>query len=429
MGWLERGSGWEKLGSGVSASALKLGPCGLAAWLGTQWELAWPPPRRQRQPHGGLGPVGTATGEAAEPFWEGAAAELSAPHPCALAARTSPSPSPLSRGCERCWVPPACPAPARSSAGAHPSCCRREPASFHPSHRGCWCSSSPPSTRRSVMLRSGARGLCLRCPGRCPGRCPACDRDKGTRALLVCWMRGLGVVGSLPGAVLGVSPRPLQLSRSAGCHGALGGAASSVPSRPLPFKLSPRFNGTPWPRLKGLKSGIKAARARLLPDGTCRKAGAVPRAQQQLPWKGRRDPPRPCAWTRVCVCSRVWGSPGVCAHAFGHVSTHVGPLQGVCRCERAPSVVFLEQMSPSQQGPGPAAWGCLGSPQASVSLLLVPLPLLLVAAPGAVVFGGREVISTPGFSVGALPCPLLVAEWDLGRALVGKAALGGVSSR
>lgn len=73
-----------------------------------------------------------------------------------------------------------------------------------------------------------------------------------------------------------MSPQPLQLSCSAGCHGALGGAASSVPSRPLPFKLSPRFNGTPWPRLKGLKSGIKAARARLLPDGTCRKAGAVP---------------------------------------------------------------------------------------------------------------------------------------------------------
>lgn len=119
----------------------------------------------------------------------------------------------------------------------------------------------------------------------------------------------------------------------------------------------------------------------------------------------------------------------MCAHTFGYVSTHAGPLGGVCRCERAPSVVFLEQMAPSQQGPGPAAWGCLGSPQASVSLLLVPLPLLLATAPGAVAFGGREVISTPGSSVGALPCPLLVAEWDLGRALVGKAALGGVSSR
>lgn len=119
----------------------------------------------------------------------------------------------------------------------------------------------------------------------------------------------------------------------------------------------------------------------------------------------------------------------MCAHTFGHVSMHAGPLGGVCRCERAPSVVFLEQMAPSQQGPGPAAWGCLGSPQASVSLLLVPLPLLLATAPRAVAFGGREVISTPGSSVGALPCPLLVAEWDLGRALVGKAALGGVSSR
>lgn len=50
MGWLERGSGWEKLGSGVSASNLKLGPCGLTARLGMQRVLAWPPRRRQRQP-------------------------------------------------------------------------------------------------------------------------------------------------------------------------------------------------------------------------------------------------------------------------------------------------------------------------------------------------------------------------------------------
>lgn len=206
VGWLEWGSGWEKLGSGVSAGALKLGLCGLTARLGTQRVLAWPPRRRQRQPCAGLGPVGMATGEAAERFWEGATAELAAPHPCDPTARTSPSPSPLSHGCERCWVPPACPAPARSSAGAHPLCCRREPASFHPSHRGCWCSSSPPSTRRSAMLCSGARGLCLRCPGRCPGRCPACDRDKGTRALLACWTRGLGVVAG--GLCWGCPPSP-----------------------------------------------------------------------------------------------------------------------------------------------------------------------------------------------------------------------------
>lgn len=112
-----------------------------------------------------------------------------------------------------------------------------------------------------------------------------------------------------------MSPQPLQLSCSAGCHGALGGAASSVPSRPLPFKLSPRFNGTPWPWLKGLKSGIKAAWARLLPDGTCRKAGAVPQAQQQLPWKGRRDPPQAVCMD-TCVCVHMQGGLQVCVHTL-----------------------------------------------------------------------------------------------------------------
>lgn len=131
------------------------------------------------------------------------------------------------------------------------------------------------------MLRSGVGaqpGVGQRCraPGRClqcPGTWLARDRDKGTWALLACWTRGLGVVGSLLGGCAGgVPPLPAALTvpwqiPKRWVPRRVRRSRLQRPSRPLPFKLSLRFNGKPWPRLKGLKSGIKAALARLLPDG------------------------------------------------------------------------------------------------------------------------------------------------------------------
>lgn len=98
------------------------------------------------------------------------------------------------------------------------------------------------------------------------------------------------------------------------------------PRRPL----SLRFNGKL--RLKGLKSGIKAAVARLLAPGR-HMSGAGggleprPRARQCCQGCARMDPPQ-----RVCSC--VWVSLGVSVHMLVCAGVHVfaGACARVCGC-------------------------------------------------------------------------------------------------